>query len=305
MMKPAFSTVACPDWTLAQVAERARANGFEAVELRTFGEASTRFACDPALTSPDKVRRLFGDQGIEVLSLATGVGFEEPVRPPVIGYAITDTERSVRAAQRAIDLAVAIECPLVRVFGFDLPPRERRATAVARIIERLTKVADHANNTGIRVVVENGGGFGRAPEIMELITGCSSPLVGASYNIAVGHAAGDAPGDAAAALSDRLWLARLKDLKHARPCPLGEGEVPCEEFVHVLHERGFDGLVVFEWDRAWIPELAPPEQALSAASAKLWTWLGGRVSPTTTAPMPRPPDAAPAGAAAAGGARRR
>ncbi len=40
-MKPAFSTVACPEWTLEDVAEFAGRSGYQGVELRTFGHSST------------------------------------------------------------------------------------------------------------------------------------------------------------------------------------------------------------------------------------------------------------------------
>ncbi len=276
MMKPAFSTVSCPEWSLLQVAERAQANGFEAVELRTFGDASTKFACDPALTRGDKVRRIFRDRGIEVLSIASGVRFDEPVSPPVIGFAVSDTERSVREGQRAVDLAVAVEAPLVRVFAFDYPLREKRARATRRIASRLAKVVDHAEKTGVKVVIENGGAFRTAPDLLELMRATESTLLGASYNLAVGSDAGERPEDAIGTLGDRLMLARIKDLQHGRPCELGTGEVPCERFVQSLRARGFRGPLVYEWDRAWMPDLAPAEQVLGGAASRIWSWLGGR-----------------------------
>lgn len=277
MMKPAFSTVGCPEWTLPQVAERAQAGGFESVELRTFGEASNRFACDPALTSGDKVRRIFGERGVEVSSLATGVGFEEPVRPPVIGWAICDTERHVRAGRSAVGLAVAIEAPLVRVFGFDIPPREARKSAIGRIAKRLAMVLDHANNTGTRIVLENAGGFSRAAEVMELLDVVGHPLLGISYNIAVGHAAGDEVDAALDTIGDRLLLARLKSVDaDGQPVLPGSGVTPCEQFVRSLAMRGFTGPLVFEWDRAWVPTLPTLEQVMPEMSSRIWGWLGAK-----------------------------
>ncbi len=286
-MKPAFSTVACPEWTLEQVAERAQSLGFEAIELRTFGESSTEFACDPALTSSAKVRRVFGARGIEVLSLATGLRFDEPVRPPVIGYAISDTEASVRAGKRAVDLALAIECPLVRVYGFDYPARERRSRALRRIADRLSKVLDHADKSGVRLTLENGGAFATAAETMELVGLCDSPLLGVCYNLAVGSAAGEPVESALATLGDRLLSARIKDLKAGRPCELGRGELPCEQFVRAARAVGFDGPLVYEWDRAWMPELAAAEQVLGAAGATLWSWLGGSPALNRAAAQPQ------------------
>ena len=56
-MKLAFSTVATAEWTLEEVAAFAEEVGYDGVELRTFGSGSSRFACDPALTSPEKIRK--------------------------------------------------------------------------------------------------------------------------------------------------------------------------------------------------------------------------------------------------------
>jgi sugar phosphate isomerase/epimerase len=274
MLIPAFSTVACPDWTLKQVADRAEGLDFEAVELRTFGDASRQFACDPALTAEAKVRAMFRESGVEPMSLATGLRFDEPIWPPVLGLFSPAAERSVREAKRAIDLAVGIECPLVRVFGFEYPPREKRANAHKRICDRLQLVADHAEKTGVRVMLENGGSFPKSTDLMEIINEVDSELLGACYSLATGVQSGEDPADAIANLGDRLWAARIKDAKDGFPVFLGEGELACREFVGQLVSAGVSGPLVFEWDRAWIPELAPAAEALKHASQTLYSWLG-------------------------------
>lgn len=274
MMKPAFSTVACPEWTLDMVAANAARYGFEGVELRTFGEGSSRLACDPALTAEEKALGMFHEAGIEVLSLGTSVSFDEPIKPPVIGLAIGDTERTVRAGKRAVDLAVALECPLVRVWGFDLPPREKRNSTIERIAKRVRMVADHAQKTGVRLVVENGGGFSRAGEVRELIDAVGSPMVGVCYSLAAGVAAGDVVTDALEVLSDKVWVARIKDLdEHGKACQLGSGRLPCREFVGELARTGFDGPLVFEWDRLWFNDLETAEEMLPAAAKQMFHWL--------------------------------
>lgn len=274
MIKPAFSTVACPEWTLDQVSASAARYGFEAVELRTFGDRGTRLACDPALTSEDKTREMFHATGIEILSLGTSVSFEEPINPPVIGLALGDTERTVRAAKRAIDLAVLLECPFVRVFGFEVPEREKRNSAVDRITRRLRQVADHAQKTGVRIVVENGGAFSRASELAELINTVGSPLVGASYSLATGVEAGDDVAAAVQTLKGRLWVARIKDVDaHGKPCVPGQGRLPCRQFVGELMGAGFDGPLVFEWDRLWLADLAPAETVLPVTAKQLFHWM--------------------------------
>lgn len=278
MIKPAFSTVACPDWTLGRVAASARQYGFESVELRTFGPASSKIACDPALTSVEKVRTMFAGSGVEVACLGTSVSFEEPIMPPVIGAAFGDTERTVRAAKQAIDLAVGIEAPYVRVFGFDVPPREKRSSAVARIVKRLSMVLDHARNTGVKILLENGGAFASASQLAELLDQLRHPLLGICYSVAVGVRAGDTPASALGALAgaDRVLAMRVKDYHGDTPWALGDGDIPNEAFVKAFVASGFDGPMIFEWDRLWLPKLAPADDVLANAARRMFAWAGSK-----------------------------
>jgi sugar phosphate isomerase/epimerase len=274
MFKTAFSTVACPDWTLARVAQAASDYGYAGVELRTFGSGSTQFACDPALTAPEKTRRLFDAAGVEICCLATSVAFDAPIRPPVIGR-VGDTELSVRQAKAAIDLAALLGCPLVRVFAFEFPEREKRSAAMSRIVQRLALVADAAHNLGVRIVVENGGSFARSTELLELIRAVGSNLVGAAYSNGVAAASGEDPVEGAATLGDRLWSVKLRDRDaHGRLRPIGEGVLGCDRFVRSLSTAGYRGPIVVEWDRAWLPELESPEMVLPRSLRRLYEWSG-------------------------------
>lgn len=273
-MKTAFSTVACPEWTLDQVFDFAAHLEFDGVELRTLGPASTDLACDPALTDPEKTRKMAARAGLATPCLATSARFDSPIRPPVVGRVLGDVMRSARAAQREVELADRLGCGFVRVFGFERPRGERAGSCIERIADRLRAVADTGRARGVRVVVENGGSFPTAADLMDLIDRVGNPMLGAAYSVAVGHAAGEQPRDAIRALGDRLWIVRVKDLAAGRPCALGRGEVPCRAAVDALAETGFGGWVVYEWDRLWIGDLEPAEQALHAADETLHKWIG-------------------------------
>ncbi len=282
MASIAFSTVACPDWTLDRVAQFAAGSPFHAVELRTFGVDSRSFACDPALTGPEKVRRMFSGAGASICSLATGTRFDAPVMPPVIGALISDDEVEVREACRAIELAAQLGCPAIRVFAHDIPERESRGSALARITRRLTKVLDHARNTPVRVMLENGGGFPSVADLTEIIERVDHPLLGASYSLVAGLEAGDDPVRAISALGTRLMVARVKDLADGRPTRVGDGDVPVEAFVEALGRSGFGGTIVYEWDRAWFADIETAEAVLPDACKVLFEWqrrstAGGRV----------------------------
>lgn len=265
MFIPAFSTVSCPDWPLDVVARRAREMGYCGVELRTFGEGSTGFASDPALTAPEKVRGVLRGEGVRVVSVGSSASFDAPVRPPVIGWALTDTEASVRLACSAVDVAIAIESPLVRVFGYQIPGGERPASAIARIVDRLRKVVDHADRTGVRVMVENAGSFPRAGDVADLVDRVGGPLVGVCYNVANAALAGEDPAEGLGVLGQRLLAVRVKDLADGRPVRLGQGQVPVRAALERAAMVGFEGPVIYELDRAWLGSTEDSEQALRDA----------------------------------------
>ena len=274
-MKFAFGTVACPHWTHERVASFVRESGYDGVELRTFLDTPERIVCEPALTGGRKLREMFADAGAAVSSLATSVSFDEAILPPVIGRAVIDTEKSVRACQRAVTLADDIGIPTVRVFGFAVPKFDNRTRTVRRIGQRARLAVDRADKRGVRIAFENGGDFQTASDVAELIQATGThPLVGACYAPAVGAGGGDDVAAAIDTLGSKLWMVRLTDSKNNTPCALGDGDAGVEESVRTLAESGFNGWVVFDWPRVWMPELGEPEDVLRRSAERLHEWLG-------------------------------
>ncbi len=282
-MKPAFSSVACWDWTLDALAVRCEGWGYQGVELRSFGTGSGQFAGDAALTSPDKVRSMFDRAGVEIVCLSTGIRYDDPVSPPILGHVVGDNERSLRETKSAIDLAARLECPFVRVFAFEVMGHEKREKALARIVERLRMALDACRNRGVRLLLENGGSFSTATDLAEIMDRCDHPLLGAAYSIAAANAAGERPGSGINVLGERLCSVKLKDYRDGSACMLGEGNVPNREALTALHEIGFGGWLVYEHPRAWLShDSGDPEPMLAHAARTLSSWIG---------PKPRPPRA--------------
>jgi sugar phosphate isomerase/epimerase len=277
-MKFALSTIACPDWTLDEIASKAAAWGYQGVELRTFGNGCTHFACDPALTSYTKTRAMFDRAGLSIACLATGVRYDDPVTPPVIGYVIGDNEASVRETKSAVELAQRLGCPFVRVFAFEVMGSEKRSTALRRICDRLRKGLDTARNTGVRLLIENGGSFGTAADLAEIVDRCGNPLLATAYHVGVGARAGETPGNAFNVLGESLASVKLSDYHDGRPCMLGSGETPNQEAVETLAKLNYDGWVVYEYPRAWLSDehapLADPSEVLAAAARTMFSWMG-------------------------------
>lgn len=288
MLRLAYSTVACPDWTLERVAHAAFEHGFLGVELRSEGEGGTAFASEPGLTDPMKVRSVFREAGVELAGLATGVRFDAPVFPPVIGNVLPAREAAVREGKHMIELAGRVGAPFVRVFAFEVPGRERRGSALRRICERLAKVVDHARNRDVRILIENGGSFPSANDLVEILDRVGHPLLSACYDLLEASNAGDDLSAGCSAIGRRLSMVRVRDRRGDRPCLPGDGDLPCREFIghaaRVDADWGVDPWVVFTWDKAWIPDLAPADQILPEAAKRLHAWAGREVrSPAATA----------------------
>jgi sugar phosphate isomerase/epimerase len=281
-MKPAFSTVACPDWTLDRIIPVAGELGYMGVEMRSFGAdsraAARSLACEPCLTGAEKIRELCDEHGVEPACIATSIRYDAPVFPPVIGRVIGDFERPVRDTKAAVQLASSIGCPAVRVFGFELG-HESRSNGVRRIMQRLDLAARTARHTGVLLLIENGGSFPTSADLMELIDRLASPFVAAAYSPAVASMAGEDPREGVRTLGPLLASVKLRDMAGGKPAPLGEGEAGfgdggAEGFVRMLAERGYKGWAVYEHDRLWWPELGDPTEPLRDAAEKIYRWMG-------------------------------
>ncbi|MBS0191876.1 MAG: sugar phosphate isomerase/epimerase [Phycisphaerales bacterium] len=275
-MKLALSTVACPDWTFEALAAFVEEAGYQGLELRTFGSASTRFACDPALTDPDKVRRLLAATGCEVACVATSTRFDDPITPPGIGHILSGTPQGVRETGWAVDLAARLEAPLVRVFGYQIPSNESRTSALSRIVDRLELAVATARNTGVRLAIENGGSFPTAATLSELLDRVNNPLLGVAYSPAIAALAGESVSAGINVLEEKLFSVKIKDWSHGKPCVLGEGESQAREAIDALGAAGFGGWVVYECDRAWLPAEADGRELLKKSARNYYGWIGGR-----------------------------
>ena len=97
----AFSTLACPDWSIDKVAQQAKEMGYDGVELRTLGAGGTQLASDPATTDPAKVKAAFDAAGVEPICLSASTTFD--ARDPGQGKAAYfDAVRQLELAGKSV-----------------------------------------------------------------------------------------------------------------------------------------------------------------------------------------------------------
>lgn len=258
-MKLAFSTLACPAWSIEQVAEAAAGLGYDGVELRLLdGEV-----IDPE-SGAEKVARavsLCREQDVEVCALDTSCRFNLP--------APAERARQVEELWRWIGLAERTQVPLLRVFGGQGEPGHSDEEANAWVVEALRQAAPDATRRGVTVTLETHDAFASARRVAAVLDAVGSPHVAALWDSHHPYRVGESAAEVVAALDTRIAHVHVKDARRAGPGPeewqlvlVGEGEVPVREQLQVLRQHGYQGYVSVEWEKKWHLEIAEPEVAL-------------------------------------------
>lgn len=250
----AFSTLGCPAWTIEQAGDAARQLGYEGVEVRLLDGEIVPDDLDAAGRA--RIRHALGGLGIP--SVGTSCRFSSP-----------DPEERARsrvAAECYLELAADLGADSIRVFGGNLAPGDTLDVAVVRIAESLDALAAPAERRGVRIALETHDAMSAGRAVADVLARVPSPWVGAIWDSHHPYRMGERPEETYRLLEGRILSTHVKDARRAgdgwQLLPLGEGEVPVQDMLRVLHENGWGGWVTVEWEKKWHPELADPEVAL-------------------------------------------
>lgn len=282
-MKLAYSSVACPNWDLVTMVEKAREYGYQGIELRGL-EGQMYLPLAPQLASnPGKVGKLMRDAGVELVCLATSNAFH--MRDP---KAVAENQQQVR---EYIELAGSLKCPFVRVFGAEIPRlplwvlgSERRETVLGRIAAAIRDLADHAAAHRVSIVIENSGDFTDSAAMWYLVDAANSPAVRCCWNPMAARTHGERPTTSIPRLGARIGLVHISDAKfegrsfdgYVLP---GQGQVELPRAVQLLKGIGYRGFMVLDWPRLWNPGLADADRALPAAAKYIQALLDEKPIP--------------------------
>ena len=255
-MKLAFSTLACPAWSLDQVVDAAHAYGYGGIELRLLdGEP-----IDGAIPAAERarVRRVLARARLPVVALDTSVRVA----------ASPDAATALAELRPMLELACEWDAPVVRVFGGDWDAGHAREAAIAQTREVMGHAADAARRFGVTVALETHDRFADVALVAEVLDGLPSTAA-AVWDVA--HAP-DA-GHVMSVLGGRIAHVHVKDRRTDGTLTLlGDGDVPVRWCIDALTEAGYAGWVSVEWEKHWHPELAEPEVALPQFAGVLNGW---------------------------------
>lgn len=292
-LRIAFSTLACPDWTWADILRRGPEYGYNGVEIRLLSR-ETNLLNIPELLPAQRAtrRRELDESGFRVAGLASSVRFDAK-------------EQSVYSQQldngrRYIELAHALGAEFVRVFGDVLPPVDQapaRQCTMKRIADGMRTLGEEAQMAGIQVLLETHGDFSASPPSAEVMQLAQHPHVGIVWDTHhpwrffheplsetwerlrpwVRHThwkdsvhlveSGAKSAEAVAAAHAAAQL--MNGHRVADYVLFLGGEFPARECLRLLRDGGYGGWYSLEWEKMWHPGLASPEIALPLFPGKL------------------------------------
>jgi len=263
--KVAFSTRCCPQWPAAEIVElakRAQADGVE-IELPSLEAAGSNQAFDILTRELDA-------QSVALAAVTLQISMPRVQE---------ELKNLTDLLNRAADLGAGI----FSLVDDALSPEN--ATAAAHWMPQwLNPLADRAAERGITLAIQNSPAWPHGRDLWNLLERVDRPDVGVSWDLLQAMNTGETPTLAIAVLNTRLAHVHVADAKSAagagsiQLCPLGEGSIPLQAFMHRLQGIGYQGYVTYAAPSAIDAAHPAIGEMVSSAIAKLKHWLQPPVS---------------------------
>ena len=259
MNKISFTTLACPEWDIAQIVSAAVENEYDAIDFRGYLDC-VELPDSPAFQGAAlrEMAARVSDAGLEVSCLSSSARLSAP--------SADERARSLDGVRRYADLCHAFGAKQIRVFG---GPAQGIADPVANAAETLVAMADAARDAGVTVAVETHDSWTDSTQLRAVFEKAGWPE-GVGFLWDVHHPYrfhGEPPETSAANMGGHLLNTHWKDSAakadggfELRLC--GEGDVPLREIARTLHAAGYGGYLTFEWEKRWHSEIPGPEVAV-------------------------------------------
>ena len=175
-MKFAFSTLACPKWSIDEVITHATKMGYDGVEFRLLNGQ----IIDPIRDNDDVKGAvlLCRQRGLDVCAFDTSCRLNQS--HPLERALQIDTLR------HWIELANETHVPILRVFGghskTDIQPKPTPELENTWLAETLGIVAVQAEQAGVSVALETHDDFSSARRIANILQDVNSPAIGVLWD---------------------------------------------------------------------------------------------------------------------------
>ncbi|MDI9583857.1 MAG: sugar phosphate isomerase/epimerase family protein [Acidobacteriota bacterium] len=258
-MKPCFSTLGCPGWSVERVLQAIGEWGYEGIELRGL-ENEMHLPDSPHLAPGSTFLTRLAESGCDLVVLGSSASFAR-------------TDAAEKECEAYVRLAAATGAPIVRVFGGGLPEDASRQHAVELLAPSLRRMCDLAGAMGVTIGLETHDAWCRGDECALILDAVDHPALGIVWDAHHSIRHGETPDQTLRAVGDRIIHVHLKDGfwqdGKARYTLFGEGDLPLRQVLQCLKNAGYKGYLSLEWEKKWHPELQGPEVAFPQYASKL------------------------------------
>jgi len=154
------------------------------------------------------VRRRIADAGLKIAVYSISNNFIQPDA--------SARQQELADLKRGVDIALALDVDLVRVFSGSARDGVSQSEGMAWILEGLSAGAAYAEARGVTLALENHGRFaGRSDQVRGIIDAVASPALRVNLDTGNFLPVGQNPVEAAEDLADLAALVHLKDMRPA------------------------------------------------------------------------------------------
>ncbi len=165
--------------------------------------------------SLDDLRDLLGERGFGVSSVSSG--FAKYKRTSWSDEKEWKEQQEI--LRRSLDVAVCLDAPYTRTFGFNRVPNSSFEESLPLIVERLGWAADAAAEAGVVLALETEGGLyaDTGDSARQIVEGVNSRYLKINYDPGNSHGAGDVPWPHGfRAVRDHLEFMHVKSMRTER-----------------------------------------------------------------------------------------
>ena len=265
----AYSTLACPDWTLEEAFDRGASYGFDGLEIGMIeGEFVTPKGVRGNLR---RFKNLSDTSGCRMMAIGSMVQLarDEP----------EERASAVAEARALLELGGELGIDFVRVFAGWLAENPSSEWSLDVVTQGLEQLIDVAVSHEVKLALETHDVFSRSGNVGRVLDRLQSPYVVALWDLLHPCKVDESPSDVCATLDGKVGYVHVKDACKKGdadgwiPVALGTGDVPVKEAVQLLHQGGFDGYYVVEFEKGNHPDLPEPEVSLPSEIAQLKEYL--------------------------------
>lgn len=252
MMKLAFSTLGCPDWTWDEIFATAKDMGIDGIEIRGIGREL--YAPHHPLFSQQNCKSTaerLAKAGMEISAFTSGAVLSAP-----------DADAAVREVRDYIEVAARMGVRYIRVLPSSSPQPEPADLVQAKRLYDL--LCAEAKESGVCLLVETNGALADSAKMAEFMQGTDPQSSGVLWDLHHPYRyCGESPETTYDRLGQYIKYMHVKDsvMKDGRDVQyrmMGHGDVPVFDALKTMKQNGYDGYISLEWVKRWNKELQEP-----------------------------------------------